>query len=72
MANTQKPRRVRALQKAYVGHVLRREGQEFVYDGPPAPHIFLELEQEDTSPVTVSVPRKDAEEKVAEDVTDVL
>lgn len=73
MSDTQKPRRVRALQKVYVGHVLRREGEEFVYDGPAAAHLFLELEQGDESPVTASVPRTtDAEEKVAEDVTDVL
>jgi len=72
MSDTQKPRRVRALQKVYVGHVLRREGEEFVYSGPAAAHLFLELEQGDTSPVTASVPRADAEEKVAEDVTDVL
>lgn len=73
MAHVHKSRRVRALQKAYVGHVLRREGQEFVYDGPPAAHIFLELEQGDTSPASASVPRAtDTEEKVAEDVTDVL
>jgi len=70
-----KPRLVRALQKAYVGHVLRREGEEFTYSGPPAAHLFLELEQGDTTPVSSSVPRKsDAEEtsKILEDVNDVL
>ncbi len=68
-----KPRRVRALKKAYVGHVFRREGEEFTYAGPPAAHLFLELEQGDTSPATIPVPREsDAEEEKATDVNDVL
>lgn len=68
----QKARLVRALQKVYTGHVFRREGEEFTYDGPPAAHLFLELEQGDTTPVSASVPRKtDAEEEI-EDVNEVL
>ena len=68
-----KPRRVRALKKVYVGHVFRREGEEFTYAGPPAAHLFLELDQGDTAPVTVSVPREsDAEEEKTADVNDVL
>ena len=50
-------RRVRALRKAYVAHVIRKEGEEFAYSGAPNPDVFLELEAGDTSPIRSSVPR---------------
>jgi hypothetical protein len=65
-----KPRRVRALRKVYVNHVLYSEGAEFVYSGPPAAHLFLELEQGDTSPGSVDVPRREEAESTVASASD--
>jgi hypothetical protein len=65
-----KPRRVRALRKVYVNHILYGEGAEFVYSGPPAAHLFLELEQGDASPVSVDVPRQEEAESTAASASD--
>lgn len=65
-----KPRRVRALKKVYVGHVIRKEGEEFMYSGEGNQAVFLELDAGDTSPVTSNVPR--GEEPTPDNVIDDL
>lgn len=67
-----KPRRVRALQKVYVGHVLRDVGEEFSYSGPASAALFLELDAGDTSPATVSVPREEEAPGRESNIDDIL
>jgi hypothetical protein len=65
-------RRVRALQRVYVGHVLRAVGEEFSYSGPASAALFLELDAGDTSPVAVSVPREEDAPAPESNIDDIL
>ena len=68
MTTLQKPRRVRALKTLYLDHVIRKEGDEFMFSGEPNAELFLELEAGDTSPVTSNVPRKGTESDKVDDL----
>lgn len=67
----QPQRRVRALRKAYVNHIVRKEGDEFMYSGDANANVFLELDAGDTSPVQSNVPRE-VELTVGDDIDDLL
>jgi hypothetical protein len=53
--------KVRALVKCFVGHVLRKQGDVFDYDGVINPKVLMALETEEPTPI----PKKPRKKKAA-------